>query len=188
MKQEAIKKVVEGSNPMDYVLSRRSSEDLGEQLLQLREFIEGKVIIEIGSARTSILSYVTQLKVSSYVGVDPFVVEATEESIKDFLRENPQYAGKLSAVSEDGLTFLRRQPIESATIVSSGVLDTSVIGGKIRHDPVVAEYERELSSEIYRVTPANGISYHRCADQEWREALISAGFKADEISDFLFLK
>jgi len=94
----------------------------------------------------------------------------------------------LSAVLEDGLTFLRYRPTGSATVVSSGVLDTSVIGGKICHDPAVAEYKRELSSEIYRVTPANGISYHRCADKKWREALIGAGFKVDEISGFLFLK
>ncbi|MBI2147915.1 hypothetical protein HYU19_05620 [Candidatus Woesearchaeota archaeon] len=44
---EAIKKVVRGSNPMDYVLSRTSSEDLGDRLLQLKEFVEGKAILRL---------------------------------------------------------------------------------------------------------------------------------------------
>lgn len=188
MDQEAIKRVLKGSNPMDYVLGRHCSEDLGDQLLQLREFVEGRRIIEIGSARTGILPYVTQMSVPSYVGVDPFAIEATKEAIEEFLRDNPQYAGMLSAVSEDGLTFLKKQSTGSATVVSSGVLDTSVIGGKMCRDPVVEQYKKELSSEIYRVTPVNGISYHRCADKKWQDALVHAGFKADEISDFLFLK
>lgn len=188
MDQEAIKRVVKGSNPMDYVLSRGCSEDLGEQLLRYKKSVEGRRIIEIGSARTGILPHVVQLEVPSYVGVDPFAVNATTSVIEEFLKDNPQYAGMFSAESEDALTFLRSQPTESATVVSSGVLDFSVIGGKIHNDPDVAQYQRELSSEIYRVTPVNGISYHRCADREWQEALVSAGFKADEISDFLFLK
>ncbi len=151
------------------------------------DFIKGRNVIELGSARTGLLPYVAPLEVPSYVGVDPFAATATEESIEEFLRDYPKYAGKLSAVSEDGLTFLRQQPTGSATVVSSGVLDFSVIGFKICHNPIVAQYEKELSSEIYRVTPANGISYHRC-DYVWREALVAAGFKSEDISDFLFLK
>ena len=188
MDQESIQRVLKCTNPMSYVLHRRNSEDLGKQLLRLREFVEGRPIIEIGSARTGILPYVAQLEVPSYVGVEPFAVRGTKGAIAEFLRDNPQYVGALSAVPEDGLTFLRGQPTESATVVSSGVLDYSVIGAYMRHSPVVAEYQRELCSEIYRVTPNRGISYHRCADEEWTAALVDAGFNVNKIDDDLFLK
>jgi hypothetical protein len=51
-----------------------------------------------------------QLEVPSYVGVDPFAANATREVIEESLTDNPQYREMLSAVSEDGLTFLRQQP------------------------------------------------------------------------------
>lgn len=188
MDKKAIQTVLDATNPMDYVLSRESSEDLGDRLLRLREFVEGRGIIEIGSARTGILPYIMQIDVPSYIGVDPFAAKATRESIEEFLRDNPQWKERLFAVSDDGLTFLGRQPTGSAIVVSSGVLDTSVIGGKMFHNAPVAQYMKELSSEIYRVTPANGISYHRCASNVWQKALIAVGFKADEIDNFLFSK
>ncbi len=71
-------------------------------------------------------------------------------------------------------------------MISSGVLDSLVIGHLISNDPLVVAYRRELSNEIYRVTPWGGISYHLALDELWSEALGEAGFSVKD--NYLFLK
>lgn len=181
--------VVNHSEPRN-ILGSSCSDHLGFVLREKKSFLQGRGIIELGSAATGIIPYVFDVGVEFYVGVDPGYAHETRRAIDAFVREHPQCANRLSAVADDGLTFLQRQPSDSANVVSSGVLDTFVIGFYAIGDKRVKAYQHALCEEIFRVTPPGGISCHYGADRKpWQEALVSAGFRTDEKREsFLFYK
>jgi hypothetical protein len=186
MKHADIVRIVEASDPKNILFSPAGNR-VGTVLLQNRPFIEEMRIVELGSASTRLLPHLFQMRILSYVGVDPFFAYETRGQIEAFLLASPEHTGKLSAVAEDGLTYLARQR-RALTVISTGVLDSSVIGSNIRADPVVDQYRMELARHIYRVTPPGGLSYHVGIDTKWSGALTGAGFTSDNKDSFLFLK
>ncbi len=77
----------------------------------------------------------------------------------------------------DALTFLLRQPDESAIVTSFGVLDDGVLympGCEV--DRLLSKYTAELGKQIYRVTPKRGVTIHGLDSVG---DLIRAGFKAE---------
>ncbi len=73
------------------------------------------------------------------------------------------YEGCDPKYNVDGLTFLLRQPDESAIVTSFGVLEDGVLYmpkgcGSIDH--LLPMYTAELGKQIYRVTPKGAITLH----------------------------
>lgn len=185
MQAADIQKVLDATNPRN-ILPSSCSQFLGEQVLLHKKYVEGKGIIELGSAHTALLPDIFTLDIPFYAGVDPFYSYETRDCISAFLTNFPQLRDKLTAVSEDGLTYLKGQQTGSATIISSGVLASEVIGYKRYGDSLVSEYQTSLASQIYRVTALGGISLHNGIDKRWREALIATGFRNDAEDKSLF--
>ncbi len=190
MDKEEINEILLNTAPRN-ILDSFISEHLGKQLLTRKKFIEGSGIIEIGSASTNVIPYIFQTNIPFYIGVDPFYEPETRDAINKFLKNNTQYEGRLNSFQEDALTFLIKQESESANIISSGVLDSMVIGYYCffrYRGAIIKKYQEELASEIYRVTPRGGLSYHHGIDEEWTTNLLKTGFKKeDSIDSFLKL-
>ncbi len=114
-----------------------------------------------------------------YIGVDPFNVETHSSG------ENDSY------VRADGLSYLLAQPDNSALIMANAVLDTGILRGRMnsflepisvfeRKDELAGEYEENLTKEIYRVVPKNGIFMGLKVYPHYANRLISLGFEMDE--------
>ncbi len=89
------------------------------------------------------------------------------------------YEGCDPKYNTDGLTFLLRQPDESAIVTSFGVLEMGVLHLYGRDDlsVLLSKYTAELGRQIYRVTPKDAITLHgldSCLDLE------NAGFVIEE--------
>lgn len=88
------------------------------------------------------------------------------------------YSGCDPVRNIDGLTFLLRQPDESAVVTSFGVLDEGVLfAGECGIGALLNRYVDELGKQIYRVTPRNGITFH--GTDSGVGYLIRAGFEED---------
>jgi hypothetical protein len=119
-----------------------------EYLTLLRSEIEGKKIIEIGDAGHGInRSWFKEMGAEGFVGIDI------------------NYGGP------DALTFLMKQPADSAVVCSFGVFDDGSL--YFSEDSNLKKYIQKLCEEIYRVTPRNSISLHGL---ERKNDLIRAGF------------
>ena len=77
----------------------------------------------------------------------------------------------------DGLTFLLKQPDESAIVTSFGVLEEGVLYRGFNESEQLKKYQQELGRQIYRVTPKGAITFHGL---EWDLDLVKAGFIDDE--------
>lgn len=119
----------------------------------LNREIKGRKVLELGNRGWKVSYDFDRLGATSYEGCDP-------------------------GWNVDGLTFLIRQPNESAIVTSFGVLDSGVLymdGCQI--DPLLKKYTKELSRQIYRVTPKRDITLHGSLDT--LKDLTNAGFDAN---------
>ena len=175
-----ITNILEATVPRNHL---PKNDSLGLNLLYHQRHLERIPIIEIGSASTPLLSDVFSMNIPFHVGIDPFYEHQTKARIATFLHEQPVHEGKLSTSGEDAFVYLEKQPSESATVVSIGVLDSFVIGYDIHNDPIMEEYRQELCQQIYRLTQRGGFSFHCAADSLWSSDLRKAGFKSKGDND-----
>jgi len=131
--------------------------DLRKLSPEAREYlareVQGRRIIEIGDAgRKRNKELLLELGAQSYESTDP----------------------KSGGI--DGLSYLMRQPDESAIVTSFGVLDWGVLYGDCRESRVLDRYNCLLGENIARVTPRGAITLHGA---DYIDDLENAGFKRD---------
>lgn len=90
---------------------------------------------------------------------------------KSFETADPKYIPRC-----DGLSYLVRQPEESAIVTSFGVFDEGVLHAGPKEPDELFRYRQLLADEIYRVTPIGGITLHGL---DWYFEFERAGFKED---------
>ena len=176
--------------PARDILGRAPSTHIASELQEYvpREKKLGSGVIEIGPGYTGMLPGLFNLDIQFYVGVEPINSWKTSKAIKEFLDDFPQYDGKLSIVKIDALSFLRTQDDNSATVLSSGVLEDCIIGCNAEKDKIVEKYKTELCAEIYRVTPIGGVSIHGGCDRVWQPTMLKSGFAQDSCYKYIFFK
>ena len=161
---------------------------LAEILSQEQERVKGTEIIHLGQLRAGDpLGRLLHLDISSYTLVDPFREEYLSASVEGFLFRHPEDQGKLRVERGEAVGCLQQRRERSSTVVSIGMLNSSVIGAHLLDQTPVLQYEKELALQIYRVTPAAGISYHLGIDSVWKNALLQVGFISFQDGS-LFLK
>ena len=88
------------------------------------------------------------------------------------------YEGCDPKYNTDGLTFLLRQPDESAIVTSFGVLEDGVLYlGSFGGYDLLSRYTAELARQIHRVTPKDAITFHGLG---YTRDLENAGFVIEE--------
>ncbi len=120
-------------------------------------FIERRRVIELRPGPTPLYQLFQHLGVAEYVAVEPFNPTMTREKLPS----------EIEVVEEDGLTYLLKQPDNSAIVVSCGVIDPTLYGKKQPPERTlrIMMYYQFLADEIYRVTPPGDISIHTGHDQ-----------------------
>lgn len=118
-----------------YLDSRKDGE-----LKPFLEYVRDHHVIEIGPGGHPLNKFV---KCGSYIGVQPF-----EYHVPGIGAEN--------YVIEDGLTYLRNLPDNSAVVVSFGVMDEDVLNytptSEASRKGLPSRYMKELAQEIRRVS------------------------------------
>jgi hypothetical protein len=134
---------------------------------KLKKEIEGKTVIELGPAHNpNHYIFLKQLGAKEYIGVDLF---------NDFIGNCfTNTHSKAKVVKEEALSFLIKQPSESAIVVSFGFLCNALHADNEHFVPFV-------SREIYRITPKNGISVHQGV-YELKTSLPGAGFSTENVT------
>lgn len=128
-----------------YDLSR-----LGEEARKfLAREVKGRKIIELGNR-----GYANLDRDSNNVLCSVPAATFLELGAKSYEGCDPKY-------NADGLTFLLKQPDESAIVTSFGVLEDGVLHmGGCSIDHLLSRYTAELGRQIYRVTPKGAITLH----------------------------
>jgi hypothetical protein len=146
------KRVLEGSD-MDNTFSRHIISYLAKILKEdpqkfekIKEKFIDTVIVDIGAGSgTNGRRIARRLGAKGYIGVEPF-------NWKDLFRKNltEEISGEIpfNLVIEDGLTFLRRLPDDSVSLLSAGIAD-EIIGND--------DYLSELEVEMLRVLKKGGV-------------------------------
>jgi hypothetical protein len=189
MNKADIEIVLKHTNPMAWFDRRGASRMLGASLLRCPISSLSNKLIELGPSDTQVLDSLKLNEIDTYVGVEPFAYQETRRAIDLFIRKNPHFQGSLTLANEDGLTYLPTQQECSATVVSSMVLEHSVIGYHLPFNhTLVEQYRRELCQEIYRVTPEGGITMHSNLDEDYISCLQKVGFKQQSDRSCVFFK
>lgn len=114
--------------------------------IDLEQRLKMKKVIELGPGGSPLAKDFLDLGVSGYFGVEPFVPDLTKQMLpKDH---------RVSLVPEDGLTYLLKQPDNSAIVVSFGAVCVE-LGGPISSLEDIRgnlEYLAFLAREMFRVT------------------------------------
>lgn len=119
----------------------------------LKNELQGKKMIELGSASRD------QAKIHF----------ECDFKVKDYSYADPQY-------NTDGLSYLMKQPSNSAIVTSFGVLEDGVLYSDFKV-PGLNKYTELLGQEIYRVTPKGAITLHGL---EFDHDLTKTDFKEPE--------
>lgn len=173
----------------------------------IKPHFKNKKVIELGSGFGVLIKSLFSAGIQSYVGVDPFYGASTQNQITKFEKDNEIPKDAAKAVEMDGLTYLLKQPDNSAIIASNGLFCTELIGKSLslmfvgnatdndihqrryheRNAAFLTRYVDETLKQMFRVTEQGGFFYsdwHTFSDKTFTHV----GFKQDEKLKDLFWK
>lgn len=180
----------------EFLKALRALTSSRERLEILTKRFRDQVIVDLGPGDYGEGYFLAaSLGAKGYVGVEKFRQNMLEKNLKSVTKEsNNRYAESLhyfearegnikpesdlipaSIVGEDMLSFLKRLPDNSVSILTSGI-DSNIIPNE--------KYRREVASEIQRVLNKNGV-YMTCASDIPVKGLESMGnaLESEQIND-----
>lgn len=134
-----------------------------EAATALREVFRDQIVVDIGAGKRSFgYEFSLSVEARAYVAIEPFLGKDLEKDITRFDQERipSQHKIPVAIVPEDGLTFLRRLPDNSASLFLSGI-DDVIIPNREYMVALFQEMQRVLSEKggILRIHPSTWVAH-----------------------------
>ena len=118
--------------------------------------LSGQVLIDLGAADPkNVYRFACRNKAAGYIAVEPLNADLTEEWYLS-IRNRGKITVPCVWVPEDALTFLRRLPVRSVSIIACG-MDHWIIPAGTYRTAIGAEIERTLHPQGYYLDYESGL-------------------------------